>query len=120
MPVIAGSITDNVATAATAASAALPPARRMSTAARLAKGCAVAAMPPPAITVERPGSAKSRVMGIACRCVSAFNRPMTSCETTPSVLLGAVGIDRDVALRGPDGDREAGDHIDEAQHRHDQ
>ena len=48
--------------AATAASAALPPARSVSTAARVASGCEVAAMPSQAITGERPGSWKSRLM----------------------------------------------------------
>src|SRR5208283_2535831 len=57
-----GSTTHRVATAATAASAALPPARSMSTAAKVASGCEVAAMPSQAITGERPGSWKSRLM----------------------------------------------------------
>ena len=56
MPVMCGSTTHSVATAATAASAALPPARSMSTAAKVASGCDVAAMPSQAITGERPGS----------------------------------------------------------------
>jgi hypothetical protein len=45
MPVIAGSTTHSVATAATAASAAVPPALRTSTAAMLASGWDVAAIP---------------------------------------------------------------------------
>jgi hypothetical protein len=39
-----------------AASAALPPARSVSMATRLANGCEVAAMPSQAMTGERPGS----------------------------------------------------------------
>src|SRR5690348_16270459 len=62
MPVMCGSTTHNTAQAATAASAALPPSRRMSIAARLASGCDVAAMASREITGERPGSWKSRVM----------------------------------------------------------
>ncbi len=61
IPVICGSTTHSTATAVTAASAALPPARSVSTAARLANGCEVAAMPSPAMTGERPGSWKSRL-----------------------------------------------------------
>jgi len=56
MPVICGSTTHRTATAVTAASAALPPARNASMAARLASGCEVAAMPSQAMTAERPGS----------------------------------------------------------------
>ena len=62
MPVMCGSTTHNTATAATAASAALPPARSVSTAAKVASGCEVAAMPSLAITGERPGNWKSRDM----------------------------------------------------------
>jgi hypothetical protein len=56
MPVMCGSITQRTATAVTAASVALPPARSTSMAASVASGCEVAAMPSPAITGERPGS----------------------------------------------------------------
>ncbi len=45
MPVICGSSTLRVATAVTAASAAVPPARNVSSAATLASGCEVATMP---------------------------------------------------------------------------
>ena len=62
MPVMCGSITHSTATAVTAASAALPPARSTSIAASVASGCEVAAMPSPAITGERPGRWKSRLM----------------------------------------------------------
>jgi hypothetical protein len=55
MPVIAGSMTPSSATAVTAASAAVPPARRTSIAACVASGCEVAAMPSQAMTGERPG-----------------------------------------------------------------
>ena len=56
IPVICGSTTHSTATAVTAASTALPPARRVSTAARLASGCEVAVIPSQAMTGERPGS----------------------------------------------------------------
>ena len=56
MPVMAGSTTQSVATAATAASAAVPPARSASMAASVASGCDVAAMPSQAMTGERPGN----------------------------------------------------------------
>ena len=56
MPVMCGSITHSTATAVTAASTALPPARSTSMAASVASGCEVAAMPSLAITGERPGS----------------------------------------------------------------
>ena len=46
---------DPGATAVTAASAAVPPARKVSIAARVASGCEVAAMPSMAMTGERPG-----------------------------------------------------------------
>ncbi len=55
MPVICGSTTPSTASAVTAASAALPPARKVSMAASDASGCDVAAMPSQAITGERPG-----------------------------------------------------------------
>jgi hypothetical protein len=45
MPVMAGSTTLSTAAAVTAASAALPPAFRVSIAATLASGCEVAAIP---------------------------------------------------------------------------
>jgi hypothetical protein len=45
MPVIAGSTTHSVATAAIAASAAVPPALSVSMAAMVASGCEVAAIP---------------------------------------------------------------------------
>src|SRR5258708_1078946 len=60
MPVIWGSTTASVAAAATAASAAVPPALRVSIATWLASGCEVAAMPSQANTAERPGLWKSR------------------------------------------------------------
>ena len=44
MPVICGSTTHSTATAATAASAALPPERITSSAASVASGCEVAAI----------------------------------------------------------------------------
>src|SRR5438270_1243432 len=50
-----------MATAAIAASAALPPERNTSRAARVALGCEVAAMPFAAIAADRPGILKSRI-----------------------------------------------------------
>jgi hypothetical protein len=46
---------DSSATAVTAASAAVPPPRRVSIAACVASGCEVAAMASHAMTGERPG-----------------------------------------------------------------
>jgi hypothetical protein len=39
----------------------LPPARKMSSAVSVARGCEVAAMPLAAIAAERPGTLKSRI-----------------------------------------------------------
>ncbi len=63
MPVMCGSSTPSAATAVTAASAALPPARSVSSAATLASGCEVATIPSSANTGERPGRWKSRIIG---------------------------------------------------------
>src|SRR6188472_1423634 len=103
MPVICGSITHSTATAVTAASTALPPRRITSIAASVASGCEVAAMPSPAITGERPGSWKSRLM---------------SWTGLDRGIDGAV--DLDIPLRGPRGDDEAGHHVDEADHHQDE
>jgi hypothetical protein len=62
MPVISGSMTDCNATAATAASTAFPPALNTSTAANVACGCEVAAIPLSETATERPGLKKSRCM----------------------------------------------------------
>jgi hypothetical protein len=51
-----------MATAAIAASAALPPERNTSRAAKVAVGCEVAAMPFAAIAADRPGTLKSRII----------------------------------------------------------
>src|SRR5438067_7525516 len=58
MPVDCGSITPSSAQAATAASAAVPPARSTSIAVRAASGCDVATMAFSAWTVERPAKWK--------------------------------------------------------------
>src|SRR5205823_3079384 len=58
MPVDCGSITPNSAQAATAASAAVPPARITSMATSAASGCDVATMAFWAWTVERPAKWK--------------------------------------------------------------
>src|ERR1051325_5148855 len=101
MPVICGSITQSTATAVTAASTALPPERSTSIAASVANGCEVAAMPSPAMTGERPGSWKSRLM-----------RPDGSDRR-----IGAV--DLDVARGGARGDDEARQDVDQADHHQD-
>src|SRR5690606_11857954 len=61
IPVDIGSTTHCTAQAVTAASTALPPARSMSIAARVASGCEVAATPLRACVTERPGSWRSRM-----------------------------------------------------------
>ena len=61
MPVDCGSITHCTATAAIAASSALPPARSTSSAAIVAAGIEVAAMPCVAKAGLRPGKWKSRI-----------------------------------------------------------
>ena len=58
IPVDWGSTTHCTAQAATAASTALPPALSTSSAAPVASGCEVAAMPFSARTAERPGSSR--------------------------------------------------------------
>src|SRR6185295_19748185 len=99
MPVICGSTTQSTATAATAASAALPPARSVSIAVSEASGCEVAAMASPAMTAERPGRWKSRVMqdrfrgigaggmGKVCDCEPFGYVPFVQGETTMSLTL---------------------------------
>src|SRR5215470_6849514 len=101
MPVICGSTTQSVATAATAASAAVPPARSTSTAARVASGCEVAAMPSQAITGERPGNAKSRLMAY----------PEYQEGSARNVL---DTLDREIALRRAQRHGEAAEHVDKA------
>src|SRR5665213_3654484 len=97
MPDMCGSTTHSVATAETAASAALPPSRRTSIAARVASGCDVAAMPFMAMTGERPGSWKSRLM------------------SRPEFIKGSGGemsadaFDGEIALRRAQRHCEAGD-----------
>src|SRR5262245_3687505 len=99
MPVMCGSTTHCTATAVTAASAALPPARSVSIAASVASGWEVAAMPSQAMTCERPGRWKSRLMMTCGRC---------------SGLDFADALDVDVALGSADGDDEPAHHVDEA------
>src|ERR1700686_4342428 len=100
MPVICGSTTHTTAPAPTAASAALPPARSASTAASVASGCEVAAMPSQAITGERPGSWKSRLI-INLRLLERSGRDALD------------AFDREIALSRTQRHREAADHIDE-------
>jgi hypothetical protein len=61
IPFIIGATTPMTALAAMAASTALPPALRMSSAARVAAGWEVAAMPCSATETDRPGIMKSRM-----------------------------------------------------------
>src|SRR5262245_23168981 len=107
MPVMCGSITHSTATAVTAASTALPPARRTSIAANVASGCEVAAMPSAAITGERPGNWKSRVMER-----SAGRIGWSGCRFDL--------LDRHVALRRAQRDREAAEHVHHADHHQDE
>src|SRR5262245_64992325 len=101
MPVMCGSTTLSTATAVTAASAALPPARRHAIAASLASGCDVAAIPSQAMTGERPGRWKLRfIVGV---------------ERFPVEILSAIGgkhglFDGDVAARCPRRNGKAADH----------
>jgi hypothetical protein len=62
IPVLCGSATHCIATAAIAASAALPPERYTSRAASVALGYEVAAIPFAAIAADRPGTLKSRIV----------------------------------------------------------
>src|ERR1041385_7817216 len=102
MPVICGSITQSTATAVTAASTALPPERSTSIAASVASGCEVAAMPSLAMTGERPGRWKSRLMT-----AGGSDR-----------RIGAV--DLDVARGGARRDDEARQRIGQADHHQDE
>src|SRR5712691_12772549 len=76
MPVDCGSITPNRAHAATAASAAVPPARITSIAVSAASGCDVATIAFWAWTVDRPGRWKFLIPGCSLLsfycCFSAF------------------------------------------------
>src|SRR6185312_5616739 len=102
-----GSTTHSVATAATAASAAVPPSRRTSIAAKVASGCEVAAMPFMAMTGERPGSWKSRLMANPKFIRSGGEMP-------------ADALDREVALRRAQGHGETGNDVDEADDHEDE
>src|SRR5258708_7451164 len=99
MPVLSGSITHSAAQAATAASAAGPPPRSASMAASVASGCEVAAMPSQAMTGERPGSWKSRLI---------------SGWTVRSSDVRQVAFDREIALRRAQRHGKATQHVDEA------
>src|SRR3977135_3782564 len=103
MPVMCGSSTPSAATAVTAASAAVPPARSVSSAATLASGCEVATIPSSANTGERPGRWKSRVMG------SWMESWRSGAASYGANVVGA--FDRNDARRGAD--REAGRHVGE-------
>ena len=72
MPVDCGSITPSSAQAATAASAAVPPARSTSIAASAASGCEVATIAFWAWTVDRPAKWKFLIAELlSCRCLAA-------------------------------------------------
>src|SRR5215470_7937228 len=96
IPVICGSTTHSTATAATAASAALPPARKVSIAASDASGWEVAAMPSQAMTGERPGRLKSRLIASRVSLILVL--------VVVPVRLGPVA----------NRDRHPRDHVDEA------
>src|SRR5215471_4765115 len=102
MPVMCGSTIHKTATAVTAASAAVPPARSMSIAASVDNGWEVAAMPSQAITGERPGSWKSRLMTGSDE-VSTYSR-RNALDT----------LKRKVSLSRAQSNREAAEHVDEA------
>jgi len=63
-----------MATAAIAASAALPPERNTSKAAKVAVGCEVAAMPFAAIAADRPGTLKSRIIEPCAEMLRSLHR----------------------------------------------
>src|ERR1043166_2519443 len=105
MPVIAGSTTPSSATAVTAASAAVPPARNVSIAACVASGWEVAAMASLAMTGERPGKWKSRITW-SRRCAVLLRRP--------SMGVRVIRCDLAFAARYPQPDEQAGNEIDEA------
>src|SRR5258707_2825148 len=77
MPVDCGSITPSRAHAATAASAAVPPARSTSIAVSAASGCEVATIAFTEWTVDRPGRWKFLIPGCSLlsfyRCFSGFS-----------------------------------------------
>src|SRR5262249_12694053 len=77
-PVLCGPTTDCIATAAIAASIALPPDRNMSSPAIVAIGAEVATMPFAATAAERPGTEKSRIIVLDQTAVSP-RIPARSC-----------------------------------------
>ena len=96
MPVDCGSITASSALAAIAASAAVPPARKVSIAASEACGCEVATMPFWAWTVERPANWKFliprslfllRVLWRGCHDISAPDRAMLGARVPVSLAV---------------------------------
>src|ERR1700704_6718115 len=93
-----GSATHSPAPAATAASAAVPPAFSVAMAAALASGCEVAAIPSQAKTGERPGLWKSRNMALAGRSAGGMN------------VFNVT--DRNVAPGRPTADRKSARHFD--------
>src|SRR5947209_15936179 len=103
IPVMCGSTTQRTATAATAASAAVPPARKVSIATRVASGCEVAAMPSQAMTGERPGRWKLRVT-------------VKVSDLRPLGHVLAVNLGRAHLAGDAQPDCQPGDHVDEADH----
>src|SRR5579885_2413651 len=99
MPVLSGSITHSAAQAATAASAAVPPSRSASIAASVASGCEGATIPSQAMTGERPGSWKSRLMRWR------INRSQGD--------VRRAALDGQVALGGAQSYSEAAENVDE-------
>src|SRR6266436_3603027 len=82
IPVLSGSTTHCMATAAIAASAALPPDRSTSRAASVAIGCEVAAIPFAAIAADRPGTLKSRIQSCLAK--------GTAARATGAILTGRL------------------------------
>src|SRR5215467_13788572 len=108
MPVMWGSTTASVAAAATAASAAVPPALRVSMATWLASGWDVAAMPSQARTAERPGLWKSRNIG------ATGPERVGGGDGRSAACLRVFGLARGrAALDSADAHGESAGHIDE-------
>src|ERR1700674_4206378 len=105
MPVMCGSRTPSCAVAVTAASAALPPARRVSIAASVASGCEVAAIASQLKTGERPGKWKSRIIN-----VGGWAAPPPGGSLTQRLRC----VDANIPLCRADRHRKSGDHIDKA------
>ena len=85
---LSGSTTHCIATAAIAASAALPPARSTSSAVSVASGCEVAAIPFAAIAAERPGNIEIAHSRRSSLDLAQFARRSGNPDRRASRLLG--------------------------------